>query len=548
MKNTLIPSSDEDLANELEAETPDDSENEEPSDFVEGDISKEEIELIEAELQNGVYVEPNLSNGDPVKFYLSKIRDIPLHTREQEKGIGLRIENSRERIINLALTNPLVQSRFVQLRRKLLNSRDKNPKASETQFRGGVVESFGELTEEKVLAALSINLQTLERMLSRNANDIRALFPTDDMEEDDKDTKEEKEIWESLHRSTGRGLILARELGPTYKFAKKEAEWLIEKSVEIDALDEEIAKQIESSTNLNLGIGPREKSLKKERKALYEKLQETPESLKDRVSGLIRAIHEFDAAKKEMSNGNLRLVVSIAKIYRNRGIPFEDLIGEGNKGLMNATEKFEYSRGNKFCTLATWWIRQAITKHIADQRNTIRFTEKYNGYYNRIKKAIKDLMQELCRKPNVQEIAERTELREDEVLKVFRMRASNFSSYGPEDESIDNTIPEQGKYDFRTRMEEEEMENAIERALKQIPERREDVLRLRFGMGEFEEMTLEEIGKLPEYGVTKERIRQIEKSGFNKLRAPLVAGPLTGHLNYKQPSDETDLNSSVEAI
>jgi RNA polymerase primary sigma factor len=245
-----------------------------------------------------------------------------------------------------------------------------------------------------------------------------------------------------------------------------------------------------------------------------------------------REIHEGMEAKDLLIEANLRLVVSIAKRYRNRGMAFLDLIQEGNLGLMRAVEKFDYRRGFKFSTYATWWIRQAITRAVADQARTIRIPVHMVETINKVVRTQRQLSQELGREPTVEEISARTQFPIERVRELQRISQDTISLEQPiseeEDFSLSDLIEDhtaEVPVDAATRML---LNEAVKRALSELSEREQEVVKLRFGLDDGRIRTLEEVGQI--FGVTRERIRQIEMKTLAKLRHPMVSRPLRDYV------------------
>jgi RNA polymerase primary sigma factor len=451
-------------------------------------------------------------SDDPVRMYLTQMGEIPLLTRRQEIELAKRIEDTRQRFRSRLLEcNYVVQSAFKVLRRV---------HAGELPFDRTVQVSVTDrLEKEQILGRLPHNLVTLDVVLKKNQRSY--LISVNKRQPKAKRTA----AWLDLGRGRRRAVRLIEELGLRTQRIEPMIRTLEDFSRKLDELK---AKIDESRKNK----GPAEERERwiKEFRSLAMMLHETPNSLRHRVKFLKTEYSKYQQAKRELSEGNLRLVVSIAKKYRNRGLSFLDLIQEGNAGLMRAVDKFEYRRGFKFCTYATWWIRQAITRAVADQSRTIRIPVHMVETMSRVRNVSRQLLQEFGREPTIEETARRSQTSVEEARRVLAMSRFPISLDRPvgtsEDSHFGDLLPDGGAESPATGASQEMLRRRINKVLKTLSYREREIIKLRYGLGDGYSYTLEEVFK-----VTRERIRQIEAKAVRKLQQPSRSQELVGFLD-----------------
>lgn len=454
-------------------------------------------------------------SDDPVRMYLTQMGEIPLLTRQQEITLAKRIETSRRQFrTKLLECDYVIQMAYTTLQRV---------HDGELPFDRTIQVSVTDrLEKEQILGRLPRNLKTLDILLKKNRHDyVTALNRREPK-------SKRKQAWLNLSRRRRRAVRLIEELGlrtqrienmiaPVEQFARRVNELR-------DAILESKQDRRPAAERL---------PLLREYRNILVACQETAVSLQNRVDYIREVYSEYQQAKRELSEGNLRLVVSIAKKYRNRGLSFLDLIQEGNAGLMRAVDKFEYRRGFKFCTYATWWIRQAITRAVADQSRTIRIPVHMVETMSRVRTVSRKLLQELGREPTIEEVAKRAEVTVDEARRVLAMNRYPISLDRPvgnsEDSQFGDLLPDASVEAPATGAAQEMLRGRIDRVLKSLSYREREIIKLRYGLGDGYSYTLEEVGHI--FKVTRERIRQIEAKAVRKLQQPSRSQDLVGFLD-----------------
>jgi RNA polymerase primary sigma factor len=459
---------------------------------------------------------------DPVRMYLTQMGEIPLLTRPQEISLAKKIEMTRMHFRRRVLESDYCMSQAVEILQMVGDGDlpfDRTMKISTAE----------NLAKETISERLPMNLETVRKLITANQRAwSKANDPAASPSEQRRTTRQ---IW----RRRRRGAKLLEELSLRTSRIQPLMKKLAHISEKMSELEGAIANAAANDTP------PEDVAvMREELQGLQDMVLEVPDLLRKRVKATQKVFNDYEQAKRELSGGNLRLVVSIAKKYRNRGLSFLDIIQEGNTGLMRAVDKYEYRRGYKFSTYATWWIRQAITRAIADHARTIRIPVHMIETMSRLRNISKRLVQQLGREPSIEEIASEAGMSVSEARRVMKISRHPISLDRPvgesedsyfgdfiEDESAESPVESAGQ---------EMLKDRIEEVLKTLTYREREIIKLRYGIGDGYTYTLEEVGRI--FKVTRERVRQVEAKAIRKLQHPVRSRRLEGFLDASTQQGE----------
>jgi RNA polymerase primary sigma factor len=450
---------------------------------------------------------------DALGLYLRQMGAIPLLTREQELALARRLEETRTRYRRAALMNWRTLEHVVETFERVL--------AGQTALDPTIdVVKTLDRSREQILARMPYNLRTLRNLIRTTGKEFRTLLRTDSQSGQ---RRLRRQLWRRLRKA----VVLTEELSPRIELLDYWTDELMDLSAKMSGLDVQLAApkgrsaaHKERYTKLTKEL----RELQYETRPMRWWMRHSPqEDLAWQVGVLRRRRALYQQARRELAEGNLRLVVSIAKRYRNKGLPFSDLIQEGNRGLMRAVDKYEYRLGYKFGTYATWWIRQGITRALADHARTVRVPCHQVGRLAAIERVRGELSVQNGKEPTVEEIAAvlGVDPEETQSLRVVsRHPVSLHEPLGGDGErALEDFLDDPGAANPGNMADQHLLRERIAEVLRSLTPREREVIELRFGLRDGHPRTLEEVARA--YGITRERIRQIEARGLLKLRQPL---------------------------
>ena len=484
--------------------------------------SPEEKLASETVPQSMIEPEPQSSSRDPIRMYLSQMGHIPLQSREREIFLAKLIEMTRKWFRRKMMESDFAIGQAVEIIQKVCRGElpfERTLRTSETES----------LRKEQIQGRIPVNMPTIERLMGDNRQDWELLKTT-------KETAARNEIKQRMHRRRRKLAWLCEELSVRTQRLQPVLRRMEQIYKRIQELQAQISKLGERRT---VAAHNEAEICRRELDDIVNLTLESPDDFCDRMRRVMAKYAAWTKGKQQLSGGNLRLVVSIAKKYRNRGLSFLDLIQEGNAGLMRGVEKYEYRRGYKFSTYATWWIRQAITRAVADHARTIRIPVHMFQCISMLKAKSESIRQETGREPSMEELAEAVNMSVEETERIMKTWKHPISLDTPvgesEDSSFGDFLEDDNEASPADSAMKEMLRDKIEVVLRSLTYREREIIRLRYGLGDGYSYTLEETGRI--FKVTRERIRQIESKALRKLQHSTRADHLKGFVESAYPED-----------
>ena len=486
-----------------------------------GDDFEDSVETDELALKTSGSVD---QIDDPIRIYLVQMGEIPLLSRHEELKAACQIEKTRQLYRRHIMSTDYIIRVAIDMLEQVYTGKLRLDRTFEVSVTNAKVKTH-------ISTILPIHLKTLRGIVSRNYEDFRVAISRK------QPLETRKQAWARIKARRYRAVRLIFEL----ELRTQRLQPYLDKLCNINQTMQQLYEKLADMKRLVAEGDPESRELAtphieaiRNELCRYLRLTlESPRTIGRRITRMHELRKEYDTAKRTFSAGNLRLVVSIAKRYRNRGLSFLDLIQEGNTGLMRAVDKFEHARGYKFSTYATWWIRQAITRAIADQSHTIRVPVHLLDTMNRIRNVSRELMQEQGITPTIDDTVQRSGLTQEEVNNAIRMTRQPLSLDQPvsdhEESVFGDFLKDHREDDPLFELNRESLKDRINDVLQALSYREREIIKLRYGLTDGYTYTLEEVGKI--FSVTRERVRQIEAKAVRKLQHPVRSRKLCGFLD-----------------